>query len=268
MQLNPADIVVFRGVTLRRSPAREDCFVVGRHETEVRSERDYLSASAVRSIMHREYNNEVQNTEVAAQMLVDFPDAPWELRMELARQCWDEARHAQLFLRRVKELGGRKGESPIKNGDWAIVCMIETLAGRLLVQHRLFEAGVMDSFREVAQGFRVAGDVRSAEIYEAILADEVHHVRFANKWLRKLAKDPRIVMQMAAAMNFAKGALDALSPKKGERSIDDVDLASVDHSIETNVEDRLAAGFTAEEIADLVKRDDAGRPNLAGGGHS
>src|SRR2546423_13912975 len=83
-------------------------------------------------MLHREYNNEIQNAEIAAQTLVDFPDAPWELRMQLARQCWDETRHARMFLRRVIELGGRKGEAPIKNGDWAIVGMIDSLPGRLL----------------------------------------------------------------------------------------------------------------------------------------
>src|SRR2546427_11186035 len=154
MPLDPSETIVIRGVTLRRDPAREACFVIGHHETEVQAARDYASATAVRSMLHREYNNETQNAEVAAQTLVDFPDAPWELRMQLARQCWDETRHARMFLRRVIELGGRKGEAPIKNGDWGIVGMIDSLPGRLLVQHRLFEGGVIDSFRQVAEGFR------------------------------------------------------------------------------------------------------------------
>jgi uncharacterized ferritin-like protein (DUF455 family) len=205
-------------------------------------------------MLHREHNNEVQNAEIAAQSLVDFPDAPWELRMQLARQCWDETRHARMFLRRVEELGGYKGESPIKNGDWAIVGMIDTLAGRLLVQNRLFEGGGMDSFRQVARGFREAGDERTAELFEAILADEIQHVRFANQWIHRLAEEPRVVMQMAAAMNFAYGALVALQPASGDRSVDDVDLASVDHSIAINFEDRRHAGFTNQEIADLVRR--------------
>lgn len=260
MAIDPADTKLVRGVRLRSDPAREDCFVISHHETEVNSNRDYNAVESVRSMMHREYNNEVQNTEVAAQMLVDFPDAPWELRMELARQCWDETRHAQMFLRRVIELGGKKGEAPIKNGDWAILGMIETLAGRLLVQHRLFEGGVMDSFKQVARGFRDHGDARSAELYETILADEIQHVRFANQWLRQFSKDPRVVMQMAAAMNFAGGVMRAMTPQAGDRSVDGVDLAAEDHSIEINTEDRLHAGFTPAEIADLVRQDRHGMP--------
>lgn len=251
------DTVEVRGVRLRRDPARESCFTIGHHETEVRASRDY-SRSATCSMLHREYNNEVQNAEIAAQSLVDFPDAPWEVRLQLARQVWDEVRHAQLFLRRVEQLGGRKGCSPIKNGDWGIVGMIDTLAGRLLVQNRLFEGGVMDSFRQVARGFREAGDPDTSEVFEGILADEVQHVRFANQYLREAVRAPAVVMQMAAAMDHAVRMLTALHPRPGDTSLDGVDLPAVDHSIAVNVEDRERAGFTAQEIADLVRQERSG----------
>jgi uncharacterized ferritin-like protein (DUF455 family) len=256
MAIDPGETIEVRGVRLRRDPAREACFIVAHHETEVRAARDYASNEAVRSMLHREYNNETQNAEIAAQTLVDFPDAPWELRLQLARQCWDESRHAAMFLGRVIELGGRKGESPIKNGDWGVVGMIDTLPGRLLVQHRLFEGGVIDSFRQVARGFRESGDERTAEIYEVILADEIQHVRFANQWLRRFAREPRAIMQMAAALNFAAGVLRQLSPRPGDRSVDEVELGAVDHAIAVNADDRLRAGFTAAEVADLVRRDE------------
>lgn len=258
MPLAPLETIVVRGVTLRRDPAREPCFVIGHHETEVQASRDYSSVRAARAMLHREYNNEVQNAEIAAQTLVDFPEAPWELRMQLARQCWDETRHARMFLRRVEELGGRKGEAPIKNGDWSLVGMIDTLPGRLLVQHRLFEGGVMDTLRHVAREFRECGDERTAEMLEVILADEIQHVRFANQWLRHFAQEPRAVMQMASALNFTGNVLRALQPQPGDRSVDDIDLAAVDHSITVNAEDRQHAGFTQAEIVDLVRQSQSG----------
>jgi uncharacterized ferritin-like protein (DUF455 family) len=257
MPVAPADTIEVRGVTLRRDPARESCFEIAHHETEVKAERNYDSVKAVRSMLHREYNNETQNAEIAAQMLVDFPDAPWELRMSLARQCWDETRHARMMLRRVIELGGRKGESPIKNGDWSIVGMIDSLPGRLLVQHRLFEGGVLDSFRQVGNGFRDSGDERTADIFDVILADEVQHVRFANHWLREFSKQPRAVMQMANALTWVTNVFKAMTPKPGDRSLDGVDLATVDHAIAINLADRQAAGFTAAELQDLIRQDGA-----------
>ena len=41
-----------------------------------------------------------------------FPDAPWELRMELARQCWDEARHAELVVSAPEGAGWLEGHVP------------------------------------------------------------------------------------------------------------------------------------------------------------
>jgi len=42
----------------------------------------------------RQLNEELNAMEIAARNLVDFPDEDWGLRMALARQCSDEARHA------------------------------------------------------------------------------------------------------------------------------------------------------------------------------
>ena len=54
----------------------------------------------VLEFMHRQMNEEMDATECSARTLTDFPNAPWELRMFLARQCADEARHA---LNRAQE---------------------------------------------------------------------------------------------------------------------------------------------------------------------
>ena len=43
------------------------------------------------------HEGELQALEGAARSLWDFPDAPWEFKMNMARQCWDEARHIQIF---------------------------------------------------------------------------------------------------------------------------------------------------------------------------
>jgi hypothetical protein len=48
-----------------------------------------------------------------------------------------------------------------------------------------------------------------------------------------------------------------MQPKAGERSIDDVELAKVDHTIALNADDRQHAGFTQAEIADLLRIDES-----------
>jgi uncharacterized ferritin-like protein (DUF455 family) len=123
--------MVVRGVTLRASPAREACFRVVTDQIEVEKFEDGTIESR-REQLHSGMNSEVQSLEIAAQCLVEFPNESWELRMQLARQCWDETRHAQLYHRRLLQLGGWKGQFPILNQEWAVVCTFDSLAARLV----------------------------------------------------------------------------------------------------------------------------------------
>ena len=59
--------------------------------------------------IHRQMNEEVNGLECSARCISDFPDAPWELRMWLARQCADEARHARMFRRLAASTRPRRG---------------------------------------------------------------------------------------------------------------------------------------------------------------
>lgn len=234
------ETILVRGVALRRDPAREPCFDIVHLHSEVPHSAG-LGLESRRERMHREYNQEVQTLEIAALCLSDFPDAPWELRMEFARQCSDEARHAALYYRRLKELGGRKGDYPIANLDWSVVATIDSLAGRLAVQHRTFEAGSLDLGRQGVPMFRECGDDTTADIIEAIETDEIQHVRFANAWLKRFADaDPRIVLEIASAMNWLRMVVTATG---GDRL----------KPIATDVESRQLAGFTAAEIAEVAR---------------
>ncbi len=255
--MSPDDALVeVRGVKLRRDPAREACFKV------VHSQSEMMIGSidtpvARREFIHRDVNNELQSIEIAAQCLVDFPDAPWELRMSLARQAWDETRHARMCYRRLLEMGGRKGEFPIHNHEWGIVCLIKTLPARLAIQNRIFEAGSLDVFRKMVGKWREIGDVVTSELMETILNDEIQHVRFANEWLqRMLEANPRVVMEIAAAMAQTRHIADALAPRPGETSLDGVELISVVRELSTSHEDRSLAEFSDVEILDLLRREE------------
>jgi uncharacterized ferritin-like protein (DUF455 family) len=249
------DTKVVRGIELRRDPAREPCFeIVHLHEDVPDS--GGVTPEAHRQRLHREYNQEVQTIEVAALCLADFPDAPWELRLELARQCWDEARHAALFHRRLTACGGRKGQYPIANLDWSVVAMIDSLAGRLAVQHRTFEAGSLDIETQAIPMFRESGDPITADVMEAIEADEIQHVRFANYWLKRLTEeDPRTVLRIVKAMAWLKRVVSATG---GEAP----------HEIATDAESRRFAGFSAGEIAEVqrLERQGVGFPDPAPAG--
>lgn len=229
-------ITVRGGVTLRASPAREACFRIVTDQAEM-AKFPEGSPEHRREMLHGDVNEEIQSLEIAAQSLADFPEASWEMRLHLARQCWDETRHARAFLRRLLELGGRKGEFPIINQEWGAVCMFDSLAGRLAVQNRIFEGGSLDVFKEAAVIWGEWGDRVTAEIIESVVADEVQHVRFANDWLGRLkAEEPRALLKAIAAMSAARAWAAALTPPG----------MKMEHEIPVNTEDRRDAGFALD----------------------
>jgi uncharacterized ferritin-like protein (DUF455 family) len=231
---------MIRGVALRSDPAREPCFEIVHLHSDL-DKADGVDPESLRKKMHREYNQEVQTLEIAALCLTDFPDAPWQLRLELARQCWDEARHAALYYRRLCELGGRKGQCAIANLDWSVVAALDSLPARLAIQHRTFEAGSLDLEAQGIPMFRETGDDATADIIEAVENDEISHVRFANEWLRRLTEtDPRAVLEVAAGVNWLRGVVVATGgdPLK---------------EVATSAESRELAGFSRADVAEVSR---------------
>ena len=108
--------------------------------------------------------------------------------MELARQAWDEARHVRALYRRLREMGGHKGEFPISTLEWNVTCAVDNLVGRIAIQNRTLEAGAMDIMGGLAQTLRKVGDDTTADTLDAINTDEVQHVRFSNRWIKRLAQ--------------------------------------------------------------------------------
>ena len=248
-----------RGVALHRDPAREACFtVVDLHKDLY--DYDDMSDVSRRQRLHRHMHNEMQTLEIVAQGLADFPDAPWELRMQLARQCWDESRHSAIVYRRLRELGGRKGEFPVMNYEWGVTQLLDSLPARLAVQNRTFEGGEMDLLRQQYGMWSLAGDQPTAGLMDALLADEVHHVRYANRWLRQMAREnPRILLQVAAGVQLLKKITTALAPEPGEVNAAGVNLTEFTHvEVLTNVDDRRLAEFTDGELAELLRKEGFG----------
>jgi uncharacterized ferritin-like protein (DUF455 family) len=189
---------------------------------------------------HRQMNEEINGLENAARNLVDFPDAEWSVRMSIARQAADEARHVQMFRRTLEARGGKLGSFPVLNFQYRIITKIDNLVGRLAVQNRSFEAEGVDAVEPEIQKARDEGDHQLADLYEAQLADEIGHVRFANEYIARSTKsNPLNVMLVGRALNQAAQAFLYVM---GQQAIDNVKYT-------TNERGRLEAGFSPEEVA-------------------
>ncbi|MEA2569317.1 MAG: hypothetical protein QOI24_1318 [Acidobacteriota bacterium] len=243
------------GLRLRAEPARDACFKVVRRDREM-VEYDDSGPQAQRESLHRHMTNEITSLDIAAQCLLEFPDAPWALRMELARQCWDEARHTAALHRRLEELGGHKGEFPISAFEWQVTCALDDLAGRLASQNRTFEAGAMDVVGGNIREWRAIGDDDTAYVLDAILADEIQHVRFANRWIKQLAaENPRVLMKVAMAVRFVSHANQTLQTEIGGTNANGKVFVDPHARIPlVNIEDRKLAEFNDEEINEILKQ--------------
>jgi uncharacterized ferritin-like protein (DUF455 family) len=81
---------------------------------------------------------------------------------------------------------------------------IPTLIGRLAVQNRSFEAAGIQAIQE-ALSRTTEADLR--ELLEAQLADEIQHVRYANRWVADLVRrEPRQALDVVRAVAQANEA--------------------------------------------------------------
>ena len=204
---------------------------------------------------HRQMNEELNSVENAAQNLADFPDADWDVRMWIARQCYDEARHLQMFRRIFESRGGTVGQYPVLNFQYRIISKIPTLMGRLAVQNRSFEAGGIDAVKVATEEARQKGDWELAELYESQGADEIVHVRFANEWIKEtIHKTPRAAMDMARALTVGSQAFEQVMGVAG----------TVDVDYLADVEGRREAGFDDSEVQRVLSDTEIRRQqNLA-----
>ena len=188
---------------------------------------------------NRQMNEEINGMECAACNLTDFPNAEWELRMCIARQCYDEARHVEMFRTLLERGGGKVGWSPVMNFQYRIITNIDNLPGRLAVQNRSFEAEGVDAVEPEIAAARNRGDHYLSECYDAQLADEICHVRFANQHLTKtVSSDPASVLRIGRALNYAS---EAFLQVMGQTAINSV-------SYPVNQTGRMEAGFSADEV--------------------
>src|SRR5918992_906390 len=62
---------------------------------------------------HQLLYGEVETTDRMGKMLAEFPELPWEMRLELAHQMWDEARHIEIVAKACEdEIGAELGYGP------------------------------------------------------------------------------------------------------------------------------------------------------------
>jgi len=152
-----------------------------------KSEGEELSVS---KLLLLALKNELEATECAASWLPSTPDV--EVKLALARQAGDEAKHYKLIQKRLRELGIdtsdldplAKGKSPLLE---FLLGLTDTVA-RVAAGQFTREALAIVKNAEFILYCEEAGDMATAALYKGtIQPDEQHHHELGRTLLLKLA---------------------------------------------------------------------------------
>ncbi|MGW4796400.1 DUF455 family protein [Nonomuraea sp. NPDC004297] len=193
------------------------------------------ASGLVRHLHDMIFGIEICAAEICAAIIAHHPEAPWGLRYDMAKQVRDEGRHFELIANRISELGGQIGDHPINFNVWDKFTLGRTLPERINIEQRMGEGVGLDGGLMIYRALKKIGDERTALLFDYINADEVTHVGNGNRWLRELLGSDDAVAALDAETRRLLAAADwpTTSP------------------MALNVEDRLLAGFTEAELAEL-----------------
>jgi uncharacterized ferritin-like protein (DUF455 family) len=202
---------------------------------------------AARRLMHTIFTGEIQALEGAGRTMWDFDDeeAPFQLKLDMARQCWDEARHSEISARLGEWMGTEVGEFAETRILYQVACHPDPVL-RLTGVNRGIEGLAIDIFNTMREFGRASGDPVLAFCEDWMLADEVTHVKMGSDWLRRLTEsDPERRRQ---ALAFQQSVDRLFTGFRGERAENPVQLARTF---------RRLAGFDEEEIDEIALSDQA-----------
>jgi uncharacterized ferritin-like protein (DUF455 family) len=208
---------------------------------------------AARNLMHGIFTGEIQALEGAGRTCWDFPvgkpsdeapDAvPFELKLDMARQCWDEARHCEISVKLSDWMGTSIGEFAEATFLYEAACNPDPVL-RLTGVNRALEGLAIDVFNTMREFGDAAGDPVLEFCEDWMLADEVTHVKMGSDWLRRLtATDPD---RQARALEFQR-VVDKLFSLGGFRGEDD------DSPVRLARRFRELAGFDTDEMDELAE---------------
>ena len=219
----------------------------GRHTSNLRLTPDRRDASdGARGLMHGIFVGEIQALEGAGRTCWDFEtgtEAPFALKLDMARQCWDEARHVEISVKLSDWMGSEIGQYAENTVLFEAACSTDPVL-RLAGVNRALEGLAIDVFTTMKEFGNLAGDPYLEFCEDWMLADEVTHVKMGSDWLRKITEnDPE---RRKKALEF-QSIVDKLFSYGGTRS------ESKESPIGLARRFRELAGFTNDEVADIAE---------------
>jgi len=214
------------------------------------------AADGARQMMHGIFVGEIQALEGAGRTVWDFDDteAPFALKLDMARQCWDEARHTEISVKLGAWMGTEIGEFSETTFLYEAACNPDPVL-RLTGVNRALEGLAIDVFNTMREFGKTSGDPVLSFCEDWMLADEVTHVKMGSDWLRRLTEnDPE---RRARTLEFQRvvDKLFSFGGFRGERDENPIQLAR---------KFRRMAGFAESEIDEISILSDEAFEEVSG----
>jgi uncharacterized ferritin-like protein (DUF455 family) len=135
-----------------------------------------------RHFFHALMDAELCAAELMARNSHEHPEMPWDFHVDMARQTWDEVRHARLHhILMPAELGCRWGDYPVGFSYFKSV-YAHDLLGRLALFNSTSEQRAMWRHSRRRKVLVERGQEQIAQVFDYLLADEVPHVHNGTRW--------------------------------------------------------------------------------------
>ena len=186
-------------------------------------------AALLHAVVHIEFNA----INLALDAVYRFRGMPSAYYADWIGIAADEARHFTMLSERLAAFGHAYGDFDAHNGLWEMAAKTAgDLVARMALVPRLLEARGLDVTPGMIERLRSAGDRDSASVLEVILREEVPHVAAGTRWFQHACCAAGLEPMATFRALLERYAAGPLRPP-------------------LNREARLAAGFTAVELAGL-----------------
>jgi Protein of unknown function (DUF455) len=141
-----------------------------------------VEAEEQRHFFHALCDAEICAAELMARNSHEHPDMPWDFHVDMARQVWDEMRHAHIHLILMPtELNCEWGDYPVGFTYFRSIYAYDLL-GRLALFNGTSEQKAMWRHSHRRKVLVERGQETVAKVFDYLLADEVPHVHNGTRW--------------------------------------------------------------------------------------
>ena len=182
--------------------------LLGRLQPDDTLKPEVEGALTVLNLLKVALKNEIEATEIAARWLVATDDV--DVKLALARQVGDEAKHYRLIAERLRQLGFEPSSfNPLAKGYGPLFHYLDglrTTVERVAAGQFTREAIAVVKNRQFIDFCEHAGDRDTAALYRDVIEpDERYHHELGRKLLLRLATTPEA---QAAARGAARRTLE------------------------------------------------------------